>query len=183
MPAEPASVVAIDPGTIIMGVAVAQGTPEDWRLLTAFADSRGKDESLLDRFRHIQDVSYNLVFHHSPSIFLIEQQVSMQGRARINETAFWLLVLGAVRAFGALGREPAVAQVNPGTLKKWATGDGNADTVRVARAMLDRFGFWPTREIRGGKQRLQEDVSMAFVLAQMGLAWLAGEDILLKDVE
>jgi len=170
-------VLGVDPGTKLTGLAVLEERGHADLMLTRaqFTSARGKQESLLDRFAAVLDVVMCLTQEHGADAVVLETQVSMRGQARINESMFWMIALGALRGFAALGSEPVLLQCNPASLKLWVAGSGRASTPQVVAAAGAR---WPGCGAGQGP-----DAVMAYCLAQMGLALFRQERPPLKLIE
>lgn len=80
--------------------------------------------------------------------------ISSQTGQHLTRAGLWHVVMEAIDARGY-----SWAQVNPGTLKKYATGKGNASKDEVLAAVIRRF---PAVEVKGN------DEADALVLAAMG---------------
>jgi len=163
-------VLGLDPGVNRTGFALV------WRdreaLARLGADKRARDEPLARRFARLADLAHDLVADRRPDLVVVEQQVNMRGHARANETAFWMLVAGALRGFDRLGCPPRLVQMNPLSLKVFVMGKGGgrSPTATVRGEAVRR---WP-QALTGCEW---EDEAMACCLAQAGLAYLAGEEV------
>jgi hypothetical protein len=73
-------------------------------------------------------------------------------------------------------REIPFADVPPSTLKKYATGKGNAKKDAVIAAALDAGASIPQRPAPGGGRELDDNAADAWWLWQMGLARYAPDD-------
>ena len=160
--------IGIDPGTNKLGLAFVSGNH-----CRAWSFHRPNGQRYLDRFKAIHQEVFQLVQsvaeHRPPDIVVIEQQVSMRGTARINETTFWICALAAANC--------RVMQVNPKVIKRYVTGSGSSPTPQVAKMASQRWKIQP--EVRG---KLDEDALMALAMAQLGLDVLRAERAGMNDL-
>ncbi len=75
--------------------------------------------------------------------------------------ALWWRVVGRLARLGI-----PVAEINPGTLKKFATGNGRADKAQVIAAMR---ALWPYAAVRNDNEA--DALSLASAGALDGLSW------------
>lgn len=165
--------VGIDPGTNKLGLAMVDSKTVNG---AAWSSHRGKDQGYIDRFYEIEQAVYRAFTGKAdPDIVVIEQQVNMRGKARINETTFWVCVLAARRA-GAQN----IYMVNPRVLKRYMTGSGAATTERAAEIVQKRWQVDAWIENRNGR-KLDEDALMAYACAQLGCDYMRSQATGLSD--
>lgn len=89
------------------------------------------------RFSYIRDELFELLERHSVRRLAIEGHAFGSRDAHVLERA----ELGGVLRLSMWERGIAYVEVPPKTLKKYASGNGNADKDEVKRAVTDRWGF------------------------------------------
>lgn len=131
MPAtEPARILAIDPGTRQMGVAVMDGAALVHHGVAVIKKGHSPHETL-DRGRAIVA---GLISHFHPDILVFEQ--TFVGRNR--RLALLNVFADEIKALGKRNRL-RVTTIAPSTVKKAITGNGWARKEDVARAVVSRY--------------------------------------------
>ena len=124
------TILAIDPGTREMGVAVLDGE----RLIYAGVKAIPKGHTPHDTLAACREVVLRCLRDFRPATLVVEK--TFIGK---NRNAALLNVLSD--EIVALGRrhQGRVVSLAPNTVKKALTGDGSADKAEVARAVVRRF--------------------------------------------
>jgi crossover junction endodeoxyribonuclease RuvC len=148
------NVLGIDSSVTSTGMAWigADGGPQLNTAKTK-ADGKGTDR-MLSRLR--RQVDAVLAVAVRADVVLIEGlSFGSKGSATRDLAGLWWLLVDELRAL-----DVPLAVVAPGALKKWATGNGNADKFAVGQAIARR---WPNVVLDN------PDEADALVLASMGL--------------
>lgn len=130
------TVIGIDAS--LTGFAVGIGTPsgvgkiEEW-------NAKRTGDTIADRVgrlnKHVRP-TIELVRTLRPALVLIEgYSFGSQGRGMRD-----IAELGGVLRAQLVGEQARVVEVSPSSLKKWATGKGNAGKVAVATSLTKRYG-------------------------------------------
>jgi crossover junction endodeoxyribonuclease RuvC len=123
-------VLAIDPGTREMGVAVLAGDDLEFYGVKTITNRHTASSILLQG----RQIVYRLIALHRPRVLAIERPFMGYG----NRSAT-LVAVG--REIGKLGRNLGldVREIGPKTLKKTITGSGSATKRDVARILCSKF--------------------------------------------
>lgn len=148
----------------------APGVANDDRPSTLPATSKKKMERLSFRVRQVLD----LLNEHEPRLVVLEGYAmgptkNMAG-ARSNAG------LGEVVRLLCFERTIPFAEVPPKTLKKYATGSGDASKQLVIEAAIAAGAQIPQRPKSGGGRESDDNAADAWWLWQMGLARYAPND-------
>lgn len=151
-------IVGIDPSLTATGIADADG---GLHTITSKPD----DGTVTDRARRIATITAHLRPHRLADAHLVVIEgpaFSRQGQAGVHLRAgLWWRIVGLLHSAGV-----PVAEVSPSTLKKYATGKGNADKSDMRMALYKRAGLDVS----------SDDEVDAWWLRQMGLAHLGDPD-------
>lgn len=96
-----------------------------------------------------------------PLLLVIEDCIATQGPSRVNIALHWML-----RTWCADNLPTETLTIAPSTLKKFATGAGNAEKGTIGAAIMKRWG----QCVPDGTT---EDVLEALALCKLGECWLA----------
>ena len=145
-------VIGLDLSLSSTGVACSLGWTQRIRIGPRAAIGGRPEEQTFARLREIRD---KVLFHVGFADLVVVEGLAVASTTgqHLTRAGLWHLVMEKV------DREFAWAQVPPATLKKYATGKGNAGKDEVLAAVIKRF---PDVEVRGN------DEADALVLAAMG---------------
>lgn len=132
LPATRPAVIALDLSIAATGTCDTEGTTATIKTKTADGDRRLV--TIADRVRHLIGENRGYLGGHLAQLAVIEDLPTHAHGAGVTG-----MVHGAVRAELIRLGVPYVL-VTPASLKKWATGRGNADKVAMGVAALKRFG-------------------------------------------
>ncbi len=148
------SVMGIDPSLTSTGMVVLWGTGEQWRALTS--KRRG-----VERIRDLADPLIETAEKTRPDLIAIEGYAfGAKGRALFDLAEFG----GVLRYNLWLGGHNYI-DVPPSTVKKFATGRGNAKKDEIMLAVYKRWGV----------EFHTSDEADAYVLARIALALTEGD--------
>lgn len=157
---EKTRILAIDPGTQHMGVAVL----EDARLIYHGVEVIKKQETPHETLRTARKAVLRLINDMKPHILVFEKTFFA-----MNRNSALLNVLGdEIRAIGRR-KEIKVMSFAPGTLKKFTCGYGRASKQEVAIVMVSKFPelkVYLTQD-RDWKERFHQNMFDAVALAVM----------------
>lgn len=163
-PIEWPGVVGLD--LSLTGTGVAHFTDNGFE--THLIKSKGaKGDSLAERTRRLQKIKRDvLLLVPMGSLVVIEQPAYSQtgGSHHDRSGLWWLIVDGLDTHYSAvLDNHHSVVEIAPGTLKKFATGKGNAGKDEMLAAAIRRY---PAAEV------VDNNVADAVHLAAMGARYL-----------
>ncbi|WHT20987.1 hypothetical protein N8J89_07950 [Crossiella sp. CA-258035] len=158
-------IVGLDVSFTSTGVARLDQTGSGWRHqlypIRTGPHRKGDPWALLDRMEYIRS-ECAIATEHADLVVIEGPSFSSVGAASKDLMGLWWLVIHRLRQ-----ARLDVAVVPPASLKRWATGKGNADKAAVGVAI---GRIWPNVELSGN------DVVDALGLASMG-AQLLGLDV------
>ncbi len=144
------TLVAIDPS--LTGTAVCLYSPEDLLMYTFSSKPSGPElAARLDRFWGLIRKIADCVSPGEP-IYLEGYSFGSKGRAMLTLAEFGGLLRNRLAGIGV------VTEIPPSSLKKFATGKGNADKLKVAVAVAKRYDV----------EFASDDEYDAYALARLG---------------
>lgn len=123
-------ILAIDPGTREMGVAVLDGDRLRYHAVQSFRGARSPHR----RLREAREAVLGLVEDLSPDVLAVEAAFFAKSR----NTALLNVLVDEIRHI-AKERRLRLVSLAPSTVKKAVCGDGQANKAEVARAVAGRF--------------------------------------------
>ncbi len=123
-------ILAIDPGTRLMGVAVL----DHGDLVYHGVETLGRAGSPHERLREGRRIVSRMLRDFRPGVLALEKTFFAKSR----NTALLNVFADEIQALGRK-RKLSVVSFAPSTVKKHVTGDGQATKAEVARAVIKRF--------------------------------------------
>lgn len=153
-------ILAIDPGTRIMGIALLEGEKLIYYGVKVIAKKKSPHETLKDG----RNIILRLINDFNPHVLVVEKAFFAQ-----NRTAALLNVF--VDEIKAIGRRKGLKVIAyaPSTLKKFICGNGRATKEEVARVIVSKYPelkVYLTQD-RAWKERYHQNMFDAVALGIM----------------
>jgi crossover junction endodeoxyribonuclease RuvC len=165
MRTEPWRILAIDPGTRLMGVAFL----DDGKLIYHTVKVIAKERSPQRMLQRARDAVVRLVDDLEPSIVAVERTFFNQNR----NTALLNVLFDELRAVAQRRRLTFISYA-PSTIKKFICGDGHAGKRQVAMAVVSKYPelkVFVTQD-RAWKERFHQNMFDAVALGIMVMTGL-----------
>jgi crossover junction endodeoxyribonuclease RuvC len=153
-------IVGLDLSLTNTGVAIIEQRPDVLAVDLHSVSSKGsQSDNLTERHNRLDGLRDRIMgYVGAADLAVIEQPAfSRTTGSQHDRSGLWWLVMDALHLWGDEG--PAVVEVTPGGLKKYATGSGSAGKDEVLLAVARRY---PDIDVR------TNDQADALVLAAMG---------------
>lgn len=141
MSAKTNPVIAIDPSLSATAVCVMR-SPDDYSMRVFSAPALGK--SLADRFDRYQNLTNDIwlfIESETPAAVLFESYGSAaRGNSQVPMIEFGAMLRRMLLKQSVMAWCPPPVEVPPASLKKFATGKGNADKLAMCLAIQKRWG-------------------------------------------
>lgn len=163
-------VCAFDPS--LTGFGVSAGDKDTIEIPTSPMNEQTQSQNLQRRAQEIAARILGFVnknYDPQDELMIVLESPSYGSKGGLVE-AGWMLceIYNRVVPFMLGGRKATIVEVPPKSLKKWATGNGNADKTMMKAAIKERWGKEFERDPKG-------NLSDAYALYKYGIAILNGE--------